>query len=427
MTKSPHKKKLKRRRRLREEKRRKETQELGQRRREKEQMRKTRRRNLYPEFVFEDEDADPDFVREIKSIISSIDFEAQGFLDEQMRLFYRAVKSDRAEYVFADLVSRRWKDTNGGPEAQVLAINLDNHMGAFIFSQLSQSQRERFFPFNNVVVRPTGTVLSVACSSLVEEKTGYGTFYHSRLRPEICLNDVSHPVAFTRHAIEQTCRRVIEDMGDYLSVGIAHEFFAHCIYFEPTMVRSAGTPTAGFDQPAFSLYHGCSLNRFHPQISSQQTMFFFWIAPESIPQALDRSWYYRVGYFPIKEVGEFFVAKTCLLPGFKKTREFALLSGASMDQELKQAMLEHAMTEKIRHIAEDWQPLRWFHTNGVPQVVPMDHDVFATSDGSPRNGGLADSLYVALSGREHELRELAEEAERLLADSGKSATDIQSR
>ena len=99
------------------------------------------------------------------------------------------------------------------------------------------------------------------------------------------------------------------------------------------------------------------------------------VAPE-IPYA------YRVGYCPVVEDGDFFLATTCLVPGYVGTPEYGTLLKASLAPGVKEAMLERCKTLSYQTIAntQDFSLLKWFHTHGVPQVIPSPGPLFVYDD-----------------------------------------------
>ena len=93
--------------------------------------------------------------------------------------------------------------------------------------------------------------------------------------------------------------------------------------------------------------------------------------------------YYRLGYCPVAFEKGFAKAKTFLTPGYRNTPEYGrLLNNKKIGQTEKNRLigmttnltsLEMLMQEKTDHI-------KWFHENGIPQVVQMEHEVFRFSD-----------------------------------------------
>jgi hypothetical protein len=66
-----------------------------------------------------------------------------------------------------------------------------------------------------------------------------------------------------------------------------------------------------------------------------------------------------------------------LMPGMRGTPEAAVLSRSSLPPAVKEAMRQQVggLTYKRLIETEDFSVLKWFHYNGVPQVVPLTGDV----------------------------------------------------
>jgi hypothetical protein len=87
---------------------------------------------------------------------------------------------------------------------------------------------------------------------------------------------------------------------------------------------------------------------------------------------------YRVGYCPVVEEGDFFLAKTLLVPGYVGTPEYGLLLKASFEKGVKEAMLARCEHHSYNTTCatQDFSLLRWFHTHGVPQVIATSQPLF---------------------------------------------------
>jgi hypothetical protein len=87
---------------------------------------------------------------------------------------------------------------------------------------------------------------------------------------------------------------------------------------------------------------------------------------------------YRVGYCPVEDAGEFFVAKTVLVPGYSGTPEYGLLLKTSLASGVKERMLQRCERHSYRMTiaTKDFTLLRWFHTHGVPQVITYTTPLF---------------------------------------------------
>ena len=87
--------------------------------------------------------------------------------------------------------------------------------------------------------------------------------------------------------------------------------------------------------------------------------------------------YYRIGYCPAIIEGEFIKAKTLLYPGFASTPEYAAILRSSLSRRDKQEMIKKATRLDADCLMQDGLGLiKWFHDNGVPQVVQLPQPVF---------------------------------------------------
>jgi DNA-directed RNA polymerase sigma subunit (sigma70/sigma32) len=91
-------------------------------------------------------------------------------------------------------------------------------------------------------------------------------------------------------------------------------------------------------------------------------------------------YYYRVGYCPVDFYGEFAMARTLLVPGMRQTPERRLIESSGLPvNEIRrmEEQVEKQLSMKALVDAQDVNLVKWFHDNGVPQVVQFDRKVFA--------------------------------------------------
>jgi hypothetical protein len=348
---------------------------------------------------------DPEFVRCIERILRSIDFSDDSFGNDAIRQFYAAVATDGFEAVARGI----WHSLRGSAKAQAQIENLTHHLGNLVIARLTEEERVRFLPYNDVVIFPRDRCIRVEFSSVHKQTDGSErTFYYSRRRPTVRIQGQVRVVAFTEHAVERICKRVAPNWETYAGLGTAHSYLADCVYFEPTHVRPDGPHASDrFDQPAVGLFGDCHLQSFHPQILNRQQEWFHVAFPDlpMCPATFAKPWFFRVGYCPVKMFGEFCVAQTLLLPGFRKTPEYALLEMSSLPEEKKRRLRAAAAEDEMADPFDVWDRdlLRWFHRNGVPQILQFDHPVIV---GEP-TGGLLDSPYCRAHGSRSLMEKLA--------------------
>jgi hypothetical protein len=68
-----------------------------------------------------------------------------------------------------------------------------------------------------------------------------------------------------------------------------------------------------------------------------------------------------------------------LCPGYRGTPEAALLAGARISSQQRRQLQEAAQDSTLATALKQSQitALKWYHENGVPQVVVLDRDIYA--------------------------------------------------
>lgn len=185
-------------------------------------------------------------------------------------------------------------------------------------------------------------------------------------------------VAFSEHALERICERTVYDWRTYAGQGDAFAFLDNCVYFEDcTNVRG---------EPSFVVYNSC-VPHFHSWNYVEHVLG----KPKptagdafgDIVEATNRTrFYYRVGYCPVTIHDDLALATTLLFPGMSRQRgtpegrliDCSGLSAAEVAR--KKAQVESQLSMKALSDGGDFRLVKWFHDNGVPQVVSMDQQVF---------------------------------------------------
>jgi hypothetical protein len=89
-----------------------------------------------------------------------------------------------------------------------------------------------------------------------------------------------------------------------------------------------------------------------------------------------------VGYCPVTFQGDLAVATTLLFPGMserKGTPEGTLIENSGLPPaEIDRLKVQVEGQLSMRGLADsgDFTLIKWFHANGVPQVVRLDREVF---------------------------------------------------
>jgi hypothetical protein len=171
-------------------------------------------------------------------------------------------------------------------------------------------------------------------------------------------------VAFSKHALEQICERTVYNWRTYGGHGDAFAFFENCVYFEDC--------TAERGEPSFVVYNSCV-----PHFASWN--YVAQVLENPVP---GRQYYYRVGYCPVSFHGNMAKAITLLVPGMRKqkgTPEGKLIERSGLppaEIARLQAKVERQKSMKELEDSGDYSLIKWFHKKGIPQVVPIEHDVF---------------------------------------------------
>jgi hypothetical protein len=171
-------------------------------------------------------------------------------------------------------------------------------------------------------------------------------------------------VAFSKHALEQICQRTVYNWRTYGGHGDAFAFFDNCVYFRDC--------TAARGEPSFAVYNSC----VSPHVSWN---YVTQVLENPVP---GRRYYYLVGYCPVSFHGNTAKAITLLVPGMRFQRgtpeaaliqQFGLLPAEVVRLE---AQVERQKSMKELTDSGDYSLIKWFHKQGVPQVVEIEHEVF---------------------------------------------------
>lgn len=169
------------------------------------------------------------------------------------------------------------------------------------------------------------------------------------------------------------------------------------MYFEQTTIapNRAGNVEKEFTQLAIGLFQNCFLNKWHPEITYPEINVCMHVASHDrgtlFMEMLEHPCYFRVGYCPVVLEAGYALATTFLRVGFRDTREHALLEALPRSKE-RDRLMAIAEQERLGNALDtDQHELRvWFHLNGIPQVMAMDHVVFADEP----VGGMLSSPYA---------------------------------
>ncbi len=317
-----------------------------------------RKRRLYadtfPEFVFIPGNAPPEFVEVIRQAVAQLDFENRKQFGPKECGFFATLKLNPVQ---AEQFLESLKETDMKGHVHLMTI-----VGSLVFL-LDHEKIKPWIPFNNVCFWMDfrhGRILA-KFDSLQEQKSPHGKIYYSRHRPLLDIDGEQKVVGWRKHAIERVCERLAYDWQSYRGLGDAFAFVNRCVHFERSVVHP--------DQLAFTFFNDC-IHGF-----SSHSMAEFVVGEEC--KAGD--WFYRLGYGIADVEGEFVVARTVLFPGHDKTPEHGLIMKSRLPRETKEKMKQELwgmdFQKQVSHPSFGY--IKWFHENGVPQVIQGDPDWFA--------------------------------------------------
>jgi hypothetical protein len=346
-----------------------------------------------PNIAIDDAQADPEFSALISSVIARLPFDDDRHFPPAYQKLYEILKQQGRHALLAEFNRRASSEV----ERDIELHHFGMHLGDVVFAQLSDEQKRRFFPFNDVEIDVFDDGVKAVLRSLPQATLDGKPLpwkgrpcYFSYRRPTIEIDGVSKVICYTEHAVEQICSRACAKWKTYGGLGDAFAFFADCLYFEKCEIRGAnGSQTR---QPAVSFFQDCFLDRYRVQIWKPPSEYFVnVIGPH--PDHLTKHWYYRVGYCPIQVRGDFALCITLLSPGFSATPEYALLEASDLPPDKKCDMLQRARENTYENVFKtfDYELARWFHQNGIPQVCDLPGDVFARPEGAPPRRAPIDS------------------------------------
>jgi hypothetical protein len=341
-------------------------QKLADERQRRERERQRLYRLIYPEFHFDTKHGDPRFVEVVKKVLATISFEDTGiFIPGEMAL-YRMLKQYGASAVMHTLRAMKAECHEAGNDmGRMMELHFMFNLGQAVLNRIPESKRDAYLPFNDVMLVPHGHRIDVIFRSLLKAKGPSGTIYYSRRRPTLEIDGLPKIVAFSRHAIERICERLRPRWKiSYAALGDAFAYFDQCVYFERCELYGG--------QLAFTFYEECKDGFVqHWYIDNV-------LGEENLDPRAGKP-HYRVGYCPAVIEGNFVKAKSFLFPGYASTPEYDAILRCTLPGARRSEMINRtkALDADTIYGSQDMSLIKWFHDHGVPQVVHLDHPVFA--------------------------------------------------
>jgi hypothetical protein len=352
--------------RKKQQKKKKREQKNIEKERYAERVEKERRhKDQYPKIFFDSANGDPEFVELVRSALATVDFDNAETFTELERRFYKLIREHGVSHAmkWADELFR--SNTEPGKSHHVVMSELEFGFGNRLLDRIPEATRRKWMPYNDVHVAYDGYDIILRFSSLLSEKGEGGRIYYSRRKPTVEFDEKQWTVGFSRHAIERICQRINPRYTQYAAAGDVHAWFANCVYFEPVMLHG--------NQPAFRLYGMCS----NPGYLAYSTYVMNIFGEENVVPSKGEC-YYRVGYCPVVFEKDFAKAKTFLFPGYSGTPEFGLILTANLSRSERERMIQEARNLDANDVLLSFndETIKWFHDNGVPQVVQIKERVF---------------------------------------------------
>ena len=303
----------------------------------------------FPKFVYLTNGAPEAFVELVQQAIKKIDFRDPSMFSAAGTEFYRLQKQ-HGTAVVQELIEATRDDL----PAQ---MNLICGLGHLVFSLIPQEELRQWIPYHDLQIIPGGPQIAVFFRSLQQAKGFAGTVYYSHFQPKLSINGRERVVAFSKHAIQRICERIVPRWYTYAGLGDAFAFFDQCIHFERSDLRDG--------KLAFTFYDHCRKG------------FFNWKYVEEVLGAsteYDGHYYRRVGYCPAVIEGDFVKAKTLLFPGHEGTPEHPLVWASDVPVAVKVQATN--MNSAWIEDTEDFRLVKFFHQRGLPQVIHDERQFF---------------------------------------------------
>lgn len=332
----------------------------------------SRAKRVWPAFLLDTREGDPQFVEEVKKAIHAFSFSE---LPRGQQMAYRDVATEGSGYtlrLIREAAREALRQDPACEDAKLAIFIWATTLGELILSKIPESVREALLPHNNVQFLPLGNDIVVDCRSLIKVETGRDPFWYSRLRPTVEVEGRTYAVAFAKHAIDGIKKRINPDWKTYGALGDVFAYLEQCMRFD--VCRLLNTDRTGKPQLALTFYDICYLEGFWEWMYVTKVL-----GREKLDRSLGLA-YHRVGYCPafLDEASGFITLGTLLCPGYRKTPEYGLLQASALPVDEKTRLGRLAVDHSRDNLlgSQDFSALRWFHENGIPQVIQTHEPVY---------------------------------------------------
>jgi hypothetical protein len=266
--------------------------------------------------------------------------------------------------LMGDVSSEQLKGMSYDMIGEILHAQLIISVGRELFEHVPEIQL--FIPFVDIQVLPEsdyGQHWNLYFRAMLARSTPMGPIYYSPHGPEVTVDGKTRKLGWSVHAVRRVCSRAFPTWRTYAGLGDAYAFLNDYIYCEPVVLTNGA--------PAVSMYLPCNIDGFVDSL-------FAWKIIGSDISRENEHWGIRLGYLPLAEHGDFWVAKTLLLPGFSGTPERAVLNNATLPREERRLIQDRIDHLERAQLFGDFNVsvLKWFHDNGYSQVKVIGAPIF---------------------------------------------------
>ena len=301
------------------------------------------------------------FIKEIKKVLNRVRFDDRSIFDSKQQRMFRDIK----KYGFAAFNDKLLSEIDDEHERFKAVTGLSLFFTKHVYGHLAdQGSLEDFIPYNNVAIFPERNDFVVMFDGLNWKKTPWGKIYYSDSKPKVKIDGAEYTVAFSRHAAERIGDRCVDDPMSPTGAGIVFQIMKTCVNFDVVE-----TDYNGKKQYFLTFFENC-YKGFSP---------YNYVTEVLEDYDPTKQYYYRVGYCPIGFYDDFVSAITLLAPGMRGTPEHRKMQESDLKFSQKKHFdkLINLMTqEKNYSELSNFAAVKWFHKNGIPQVIELDEDPY---------------------------------------------------
>jgi len=306
----------------------------------------------------------------VEEVIQTFDYANEEHCPESVADVYRLLRSVGLDSLTGYLGSLDFVEfTERSPVEADQFVRLQNwaldvHLGDWIFRQLPKQYTESPLPYYFFQVGPKGRGFVLSFKFLPRTDLEYQRIWHSACDPTVEIRGRDYRVGFTKHVFERACQRMsLTQPVDYIGMRAINGHFQSCVYYEHVLLEN------GQD----------ALRLFGPCVYEIGDIYMRDVAQLKQADMTTGEWFFLIGYCPVELADEgFAIGLTLLFPGYKNTPEAALVKRTRMHPklfaELQAASFDNSLGAV--YMTKNLKPLRWYHYNGVPQVVRLEKPLY---------------------------------------------------